>query len=284
MGIIVTLRIVLLLSLSLVAATSANAEFGTIDEVIQAAEDNREPDYIQDLMGALSKKLRVLAQKKGIKPPRQMLAWLLTMRAILDSVNQTAMNGAWHVCRTEAEKNAWSTAMDAVKEATSEQGWSEALDGALATAKKVLSDTAAWAAANAASLNAAQNDRPKNRGRIAHRAAEWGALNSFFKDIDALFEKTFDVTLNALPTNPQNNPFDSPASWREFHENYFGSLSKDTMVFLVPWLNPSVFVAEHHTLTTLLTLYSYVDRAFIDFPKELLAYIIAASVYFPLHS
>jgi len=285
-----------LFSLSLIISKASNAQVGQLEEVVEAAIDNKEPAYIKELMELLSGNIQVLVRERKFKSQEQMLALLLTMRGMVRVAYLAARNAAFDVGGIEADNAARSAAGiiagDAVF-AVSGEAWGSASNDAFSEAHNVAYN-AAYEAAKMAALNTAlmggPNIDPAIRGRIIFRVAEWTALNYFFNHImsDA-FSSIFDVTNNAaifnLRVTSEDNPFRSFAAWNEFQRAHFAHLSAESLVLLMPWFNilDSLVFAEHQAPNALLSVGAYVQQEFDHFPREVVLMLILLASYPQVH-
>src|ERR1700756_1302238 len=97
----------------LVVLQAANAEVGTLDEVVDAAKKNEEPAYIKILMAHPQRELYEIALSKKIDRAEQKLAWLRTMYAVVSVSYKAAWNAAFEAAGKAAEIAALAAAGNA---------------------------------------------------------------------------------------------------------------------------------------------------------------------------
>ena len=253
----------------------ANAQVGTVEEVIQAAkaEQEQEPAYIQELMVQLSTSLQVFAQRHQIfienegqssnmldhaikwydkiimsgriQSYERRFAWWITMRAVINVAYKAALETAQKAAMEAAGDGARCDANDAAENGIMNAGRVALGDADLDDAYYIARDVAYYDVSNAAReaigyglIDGASNDEI---GRIAWRVAQWAVLNWFLQNIDAVLKRVYFY--EAYFRKPYSrfdlrgkNPFEFDHKLVKFLDKRFKSLEPKQMLFLAPWL------------------------------------------------
>ena len=192
----------------------------SLEEVIQAAKADKEPAYIKYLMEAISMRLQVAAQKSEVITPKQLFAWVLTMRMI---------TAATYLGFERYRFDDWSYAFDHRLSWARQRAWNEAALPSHYEARKIAIETLArgykahtpkakrkavsflrilglqlivpYGTTTAALRGSTRTVKGK---RIVFRVAEWAMLNYFLENIELVFQNTFSICLETLPDHPSN--------------------------------------------------------------------------------
>lgn len=214
------LSFIVAIVLFLAFSTSSKAEIGSMQEVIKAAKEGKEPAYIKELMARLSRKLHDIAREKGIASPKEKSAWLITMGAVLNASHKAVWNptgdASFDAAHSASELAVWHP------------GW--------IFARSVAGDVAGENTEIAIQNMLRQRTTIQQAEAIAFREAEWLVLNFVFSNAENIVETIYEATLNALPEKPEKNPFDSREAFIQFYNQYFFRLSDNVMIFIAPWL------------------------------------------------
>jgi|GEM_PF-1888476 len=250
-------RVQLFLVLLLIAtrSTPLRAEVGTQEQAIQAALENKEPEYLKNLAEEISRKLQAIAQKKELNTLRAKIGWVFTMRGIVNVAFAAARDAAYYraynkpydgggdlekVIISSRNSRAWVATVAALEAA-------DALNGAACLkAFDWVWDAAGQAAFIAAYVVVGEAIKDVSNkeleGKIAWRVAEWSAQNYFLMNLDTIVNGAhgeggvFDALLAELPENLANSPVNSEEALILFLNHYFERLDQDAMLFLAPWL------------------------------------------------
>jgi len=241
--------------LSLAFSNDSNALVGSKEDVIRAAKEGREPEYIKELMEQLSPELQIFVFDNEVNTPAKQLAWFFTLRSIVTV--------AWNAAAAAAESG-FDTPWHAAAQATTDAAYACDFEDWVAAKKAAWSHAnhfGGLAAGNAAKYVLENGGTPRDRGIIDFRVAEWVVLNDVLKNIKSIFKATYQAALDELPKKIENNPFKSHDRWLKFYNKYFAELSPEAMVFLAPWLVHIVqadgVTAPHQPLFATLVLSAY---------------------------
>lgn len=239
--------VIILVSLSaiLLSSSSTASRFGTVEEVIQAAKENKEPAYIKDLLETLPAGLTQWVASKSIASPEEMLCFLLTMR----SYNSLSWTTAENPAVTIADDVAGSAASDAaynaaeasfLNNATWNSGWDDpswnpSWQPAVDSAKDFWSPAMNEARAAVRGALMGITD-PQEAGRVAYRVAEWVSLNACRDHMNDVITVMFVTTDKLLPGSA-TNPLVNETLWSEFRTKYSDTLRPEAKGYVIPWFS-----------------------------------------------
>ena len=241
-------------SLLLCAPGSLNAQIGSLDEAIQAANANVEPEYIQPLMSELGKGFAHFVNKKRLLSPRDRCALALAMLKIASYQRATLEATARVAWQPVDEPRAWTKqefrnhrhALDLATTIANRMGWGQAqhelfkmaanIAGVEMAQKMVLAylgrpslvQFAAQAAIDAVKLGAPQGASVL----VAYRIAEWRVLNFIFQNAEAILDAAFEEALELLPENGVYAAFLNEDTWTTFCAHQLWSAPQSSSLFL----------------------------------------------------
>lgn len=219
-----------------------SAIVGTLEDLLLAAEEDRQPVYFSQLMDILYRKLFVLENKIETEQEAQVYAYTMCKifdylysyisKAVLSTFNDGSGEFPKRLAVYRTLTPSWRAVRAMMDFATYDNNVRISNEISLSEFDKALraAETAIDAAKNTRFIALNCLDSYKKTYLIA----EWAFLNYFCQNVEA-FIGIFRMKKMVF-TSAQPNTFSDKKSFMASYQSRFGSLHPNDLLFIVPWL------------------------------------------------